>query len=71
MNHSQPTPYVVGVYAPDYLATHYCLAPADVLTTVREYGEQPTDDQITQLLSCSNGNGVTIGGHEFSVEREW
>lgn len=71
------TPFVVSVFPPGFVSgkdvadTRYCLTLEDVLNVVREFGVQPSADDIVALLMCWNGEGVTINGWEFSVEREW
>lgn len=73
---SADTPHVMTVFVPvlgekPEAEVRYCTTPAEVLATVREYGYDPSADQIVALLSCSNGDSITLGVHEFSIEREF
>lgn len=69
------TPYVVSIFPPgfesgvDTANAAYCETPAQVLGLVRAEAGEPTPDEIVSLLSCWAGEGVTIHGTEFSVER--
>lgn len=72
------TPYVMSVFPPGFTSgvdtaeTHYCYTPEDVLNAVKaEAGTEPSAEEIVKLLMCWNGEGVTINGFEFSIEREW
>lgn len=74
---SADTPYVVSVFFPGFVSgedtaeTFYCHTPSEVLSVVREHVENITPEQIVTLLECWAGEGVTLEGWEFSVEREW